>query len=620
MDAHIEQLLQWIDQESAAQAMQLEERRLKGKTGGAERTGETLLDMAVADTRPGLAGATIGTFVKRNREIGLPPNRFRVGTPVMATGNSAETEIARGVVTARNSRSLMLSLPFIPEGSRFRLDIQPDEITRQRQTELLSRLQDASGRMSQLRDVLLGNRRPEFLQVPYENTMLNSSQLTAVRQCLSAKDISIIHGPPGTGKTTTVVEVIKAAVQQGQKILATAPSNNAVDNLLEKLVAAGVQTVRLGHPARVDRQLVQYTLDARVSRDDTMEIVKDMRRESEQYFRKAGRYTRSQPPRGAKQDMYKEGKRLRQDARLLEKTVVQWVLDRADVICSTNSINTVVLAEQRFDVAVIDEACQCTEPSCWVPLQLADKLVLAGDHCQLPPTVVSNKAAREGFAVSLLERLVACYGAEITTTLDTQYRMNAQIMQFSSDHFYEGTLQADESVAEHLLQDLETVESTSLTQTPVQFIDTAGADWEEEKEKGSESRLNPSEAELVIKKVIALVESNVPAKSIAVITPYAAQARYIRSLCEIEGVEIDTVDGFQGREKEVVIISCVRCNRDGEIGFLGDTRRMNVALTRARRKLIMIADSATLGSNEFYSRLLSYFDQIGAYSSVWAEM
>ena len=491
MHSHIEQLLDWVDQESAAQARQLEERRRKSEDRGVEQTGETLLDMAVADRRPGLAGATIATFVKRNRERGLPPNRFRVGTPVMATGNSAETEIARGVVTSKTPRSLKISLPFVPEGSRFRLDLQPDEMTRQRQTDVLSGLDEASGRMKQLRDVLLGTRAPQSYKVTYENASLNVSQLKAVRQCLSAKDVSIIHGPPGTGKTTTVVELIKAAVEQGQKVLATAPSNNAVDNLLEKLVAVGVKTVRLGHPARVDASLIQHTLDARVSRDETMEIVKDMRRESEQFFRKAGRYTRSQPPRGAKQEMYKEGKRLRDDARLLEKTVVEWELDRADVICSTNSINAHMLAERRFDLVVVDEACQCTEPSCWVPLQWADKLVLAGDHCQLPPTVVSQEAFTNGFSTSLLERLVALYGAEITTTLDTQYRMNAQIMQFSSDQFYAGSLQADDSVASHVLQDLNGVASDELTRTPAQFIDTAGADWDEEKEVGGESRVTP---------------------------------------------------------------------------------------------------------------------------------
>ncbi|MAQ89830.1 MAG: IGHMBP2 family helicase [Rhodopirellula sp.] len=620
MNEYVRQLLAWIDAESAAQAEQLKARRDRAGDGGVERTGETLLDMAVTDTRPGLAGAVITTLVKRNRNLALPSNRFRVGIPVTVTNNAAEVEIARGVVTARDRSSVQIALPFVPEGTRLRVDVQPDEVTRKRQTKVLEELETVRGPQGRLRDVLLGDRAPEFHLAPFENEALNSAQNEAVRQCLGAQDVAVIHGPPGTGKTTTVVALIKAVVERGEKVLATAPSNTAVDNLLDKLAAAGLKVVRLGHPARVDRQLIRHTLDAQVSRDETMEIVKDMRRESEQCFRKAGRYTRSQPPRGAKKGMYEDGKRLRDDARLLEKTVVDWVLDRAEVVCATNSLNVNQLGDRRFDMAVIDEACQCTEPSCWVPIQFADKLVLAGDHRQLPPTVISQNAANEGFDVSLLERLVDKFGDIITSTLREQYRMHQQIMEFSSQQFYENRLEAHETVAEHLLSDLSQVDKTPMTSTPVDFIDTAGADWDEQAEKGSESLCNQAEAELVLKKIDALLAAKVSPDTIGVITPYAGQARLIRSLCETAGVEIDTVDGFQGREKEVIIISCVRSNRQGEIGFLADTRRMNVALTRAKRKLIVIGDSATLGNNPFYTELLSYFDAIQAYGSVWSEL
>jgi len=268
---------------------------------------------------------------------------------------------------------------------------------------------------------------------------------------------------------------------------------------------------------------------------------------------------------------------------------------------------------------VIDEACQSTEPGCWIPLLRADRIVLAGDHCQLPPTVLSKPAAREGLATSLLERLVAQYGDSVTSRLDVQYRMHAHIMQFSSQQFYDDTLLADEAVASHLLHDLPAIESSQLTAEPVAFIDTAGADWTEELEPNGESKRNPKEGAFVLKKVRELQAAGLSPRDIAVIAPYAAQVRWLREQWDADDLEIDTVDGFQGREKEAVVISCVRSNSTGEIGFLADTRRMNVALTRARRKLIVVGDSATLGGHAFYAELLSYFESIAAYRSIWDE-
>jgi predicted DNA helicase len=246
-------------------------------------------------------------------------------------------------------------------------------------------------------------------------------------------------------------------------------------------------------------------------------------------------------------------------------------------------------------------------------------LVLAGDHCQLPPTVVSAEAAREGFAVSLMERLIRERGPDISRRLTVQYRMNRAIMDFSSEEFYDGALEAHASVAEHLLCELPDVEENELTITPLQYIDTAGAGYDEEQEEESESRLNPQEAELVIRKAQALLDAGLAPRDVAIIAPYAAQVRHLRSRFDAPDLEIDTVDGFQGREKEAVIISLVRSNPGGEIGFLADTRRMNVALTRARRKLIVVGDSATLGGNPFYARLLEYFERQGAYHTVWEE-
>jgi predicted DNA helicase len=268
---------------------------------------------------------------------------------------------------------------------------------------------------------------------------------------------------------------------------------------------------------------------------------------------------------------------------------------------------------------VIDEAAQAIEPACWIPLPRAGRLVLAGDHCQLPPTIISSEAAREGLAVSLMEQLMRESGQSISRRLTTQYRMHESIMEFSSGEFYDSALIADESVECHLLIDLPSVVPGPLTSSPLQFIDTAGASYDEEAETEGASLLNRQEAELAARKVQQLLEAGVPATGIALISPYAAQVRLLRSLLTIEGMEIDTVDGFQGREKEAVVISLVRSNAKGEIGFLADARRMNVALTRARRKLIVIGDSATIGHHPFYQRLLDHFDRHAAHSSVWEE-
>ena len=289
------------------------------------------------------------------------------------------------------------------------------------------------------------------------------------------------------------------------------------------------------------------------------------------------------------------------------------------MICATlTGLDSQLLAQRRFDVAVIDEACQSTEPAAWVPLFVPNKLVLAGDHCQLPPTVISNEAADAGLAVSLMERLVGLHGPSIAQLLTVQHRMNNAIMAFSNDEFYGGHLVAHESVATHRLCDLPGVRAEPLTELPVQFIDTAGASYDEELEEDTGSRRNGQEADLAVHKVRQLLEAGVAAANIGLIAPYRAQVRTLRErLADVPGLEIDSVDGFQGREKEAIIVSLVRSNPEGEIGFLSDIRRTNVALTRARRKLIVIGDSATLANHPFYQRMLAYFEAISAYSSVW---
>jgi ATP-dependent RNA/DNA helicase IGHMBP2 len=517
MDEHFQRMAGWIDLESVAEAERLNERRKRQKGPDAEKSGETLLDLVVTDEDAGLGGRYLITLVKRNRTLQLPWNRLRVGSPVViTTSDDSSGDACQGVVTAINRKSIQVAVNDYPDAERLRIDLSPDEITRKRMLNALKRADDARGRTKELRNILLGERELSFKdEQEYQfNTELNDSQQAAIRFALSASDVAIIHGPPGTGKTTTIVELICQAVAKGQKVLACAPSNTAVDNLLEKLVDARQKTVRLGHPARVSTRLQDHTLDAQVARHELTGLIREMQREADVLFRQAGKFTRAKPAHGAKREMRQEAKRLKADIRMLEQQAIDSIVDNADVVCATTTLDESLLGDRRFDLVVIDEACQSTEPGCWIPVLRADRLVLAGDHCQLPPTVLSKQAAKEGLEVSLLERLVGLYGDRVTRRLNVQYRMHDQIMNFSSAQFYEGTLQSHDSVSGHVLTDLDYVDEQLVTLEPVTFIDSAGAGWDEEIEPDGLSKRNLQEAELVLRKIAELQDAGLRGRDI----------------------------------------------------------------------------------------------------------
>ncbi len=641
IEKHFVNMAEWLAMESTAEIARMEERRKQQNSADAERSGESILDLVIADHRPGLGGNQLITFKRRNETIKMPWHRLRVGSPVVVSQfDSRSSGSDTGVVSAKKFDSIEVALHHRPDGDCFRVDLTADEITRQRQLAAINTAMGSRGRPGHMRSVLMGVRKPGFMEKELElefHSNLNESQQSAVRFSLLAEDLAIIHGPPGTGKTTTVVEFIVQAIKRGESVLACAPSNAAVDNLLERLIDAKQQVVRIGHPARVAQRVRDFSLDGLVEKHDNTPVIREMRREAESIFRKADKWTRAKQPRGHRQEQRQEAKRLISDAKMLERQAIDSIMGRAKVICATTTFNESLLGERRFDICVIDEACQSTEPGCWVPMLRCDRLVLAGDHQQLPPTVLSTQAAREGFAKSLMEREMELYGTEVSRMLTVQYRMHRKIMDFSSQEFYDGELVAHESVVEHLLSDLEEVDlanasfggvaapdsnpiDANFIEEPVTFIDTAGAGWDEELEPGGLSKRNPKEADLILKKANVLIETGLDPKDIAIIAPYAAQVRLLRSLSQHETLEIDTVDGFQGREKEAVLITLVRSNNENEIGFLADRRRMNVALTRARRKLVVIGDSATLGIDDFYKSFFEYVESLQAYHTVWEEL
>ncbi len=637
-DDHFQRLDQLLELEAEAEKAQ-RLAQIQRAAADPERSGQTLTRLVVTDTQGGLGGRILLTLAKRNQTESLPWNRLEVGTPVLLSEEGEPGPDGpgsagwRGVVSQRERQSIQIALEQWPESDSptFRLDLSTDEVARRRQREALERVRtargghrDPLGRLAELRRILLYERSPDFDRPPALTPLdptLNEPQRAAVAFALAARDVAIIHGPPGTGKTTTVVEVIRQAIRRGETVLACAPSNLAVDNVFERLLAAGEPALRLGHPARVLPGLREHTLDVMVENHPDTRLARKLRRDAYALRDRAGKFRRAKPEPGERQDLRQEATLMLADARRIEAQTVERILDSVRVLCATTTgLSAEVLGERRFDLCVIDEAAQSTEPAAWLPILRSRRLVLAGDHQQLPPTVISAEAAAQGFGISLMERLMQRLGAEVSRQLTVQYRMHQAIMQFSSAEFYEASLIADASVRNHLLADLPSVETNELTTEPLTFIDTAGASYDEEIEPDGESRLNPSEALLVVNKVKALLEAGLSPQDIAVITPYAAQVRWLRAQLPHAEVEIDSVDGFQGREKEAVIISLVRSNETGEIGFLGDTRRMNVALTRARRKLLIIGDSATITAHPFYRRLVDYFEQAGAYRSVWEEM
>ena len=625
---HFQRLGRLLNLESSAEAQRAAEQARRLAPQAAEKTGNALVDLVVTDEDAGLGGRYLVQLAKKDRAA-LPWTRLDVGSPVVLSPNTAKVDQShRGVVCERSEASLCVALDRLPEDlaehPSWRLDVSFDEVAVQRQRVALQQASSArADRTAVLRDVLVGVRQPEFGVDPTVRPLdgsLNEVQRDAVQFALSARDVGLIHGPPGTGKTRAAVEVIRQAVRRGRRVLACAPSNLAVDNLFERLLGFGERAVRLGHPARVLPELREHTLDLLVERHADVRLARKLVKQALALFREAERFTRAAPKPGHRQQLRADAKSLLADARRMEMQAVESILDSASVLCATTTaLDSQILGTRRFDLAVIDEACQSTEPGCWLPILRCDRVVLAGDHCQLPPTVVSADAAAEGFGVSLFERLMELCGSQIARRLKVQYRMHEAIMEFSSQEFYEGDLEAAPSVRSHLLADLPNIAAVPLVQTPWEFLDTAGAGFDEELEPDGESRLNRQEADWAQRKAQELLDAGVAPAEIAVIAPYAAQVRLLRERLAVPGLEIDSVDGFQGREKEAVVISLVRSNAKGEIGFLGDIRRMNVAMTRARRKLVVIGDSATLAGHPFYSRMIEYCERIGAYKTVWEE-
>jgi ATP-dependent RNA/DNA helicase IGHMBP2 len=605
-----------------------ESRRLRETLSPAEleRLGVSLSRLRVGDVLFGLGGRTL-LALEPSRGGELPAHRFEPGD-IVALSESGASKRAdpapTGVVYRVGERRITIALDEDPEedfAEPLRLLRVANDVTYRRLESALESLRAYErGPASRLRDLCFGLRDPRAPEPPPDWTpldaALDASQREAVALALGAQDLALVHGPPGTGKTTTLVETIRQAVRRRERVLACAPSNIAVDNLVERLAGRGVRVARLGHPARFLPAVEEHSLDALLERAEGTRLAQGVRRDIEQALRRV----RRSGDRAERRRLKDELTRLRGELRDLEDRALRDVLASTEVVLATNvGAASRVLDRLDFDLVVIDEAAQALEASSWIPLLKGRRAVLAGDNLQLPPTVRSREAERGGLAVTLFDRLMGRFGESCSRLLSTQYRMHEAIMRWPSEELYGGRLVAHASVRAHRLADLPGVEDVELTRAPLVFIDTAGCDFEEAVDERGESRSNEGEARLVERHVRALAAAGVPPAAIAVITPYNAQVELLRRRlgAELPGLEIDSVDGFQGREKEAVVISWVRSNPRREVGFLADDRRSNVAVTRARRHLALIGDSATISAHPFLARLAAYCQAHGDYRSAW---
>ena len=487
-----------------------------------------------------------------------------------------------------------------------------DETSYKTMFDALDRVMKAKGRLGYLRDLFYSRQPAETfsfasMHFPY----LNATQEEAVNKVLRAKDVAVVHGPPGTGKTTTLVEAVYETLRRENQVLVCAQSNMAVDWISEKLVDRGVNVLRIGNPTRVNDKMLSFTYERRFEAHPDYELL--------WAIRKAIRELRAHRKRGDEK-YHQKMERLKERATELELRINAQLFGEARVIaCTLVGSSSRLLEGQKFGTLFIDEAAQALEAACWIPIRRVSRVVLAGDHCQLPPTVKSYAALKAGLGKTLMERIVE-NKPEVVTLLKMQYRMNEEIMRFSSDWFYGNQVESAPEVKYRSILDLD---------IPMTWIDTSevsgeGPSFYEEFVGESFGRINKSEAELTLlvlesyfKKIgkERILEERI---DVGVISPYRAQVQYLRRQLKKKEffkpyrqlISVNTVDGFQGQERDVILISLVRANDEGQIGFLRDLRRMNVAITRARMKLFILGDASTMTRHPFYRKLYEYIDHL----------
>ncbi len=638
-DTDLATALDALERGLAAEGDEQRRRREEHKAGKSDadliEEGVFLSRALVVDERPALMGRVALTLGEDDdKSERLAGFAARPGAVVVVRGHDESGRVVegvRGVVAQRRGRTLKVVFDEQPVARDGRIDLLllDDEVTLQRLQKAVAEARHAEGRARTLLATVLGVRDPEptaGAPLVMLDPALHEDQVRAAWHGVRAPDVALIHGPPGTGKTRVVVEVIRQCVGRGEKVLALCASNAAADHVALSLASADekLALARVGNVARIDERLEKKTLSALTENHERRKLAKKLFDEAFQLLANARR--RSDRGREAwrrEREARVEAGKLFADARQLERQAAEEVLRKTQVVCGTlTGFGRELPRDQGFDTLVVDEASQALTPALLMALPRVGRVVLAGDHKQLPPTVLSRAAEAAGLARTAFDALAeredaAGYGH----MLRVQHRMNEAIMAFPSSRFYDGALVAHDTVRDWTLADLSLSPTTIVRPAqPLEWIDTAGAGYDEAQAEGSVSRHNDMEARLVTRVVRDLINAGLPAADIGVITPYAGQVALLsRRLTDAldAGLEVDSVDGFQGREKAAIVFSATRSNPEGDIGFLDDDRRLNVALTRAQRCFVGIGDSATLGGHATWGALFEDVIARGHYRSVF---
>ncbi|MGD1847199.1 MAG: AAA domain-containing protein [Salibacteraceae bacterium] len=624
---HLTQLEAWLAMEREAAWNDYREKIEKTELTERVENGVTWYPVAAVESGYGLGDYPF-LVMERTRNHGTP-HQFQAGKVVRLFSEDLSGQMQTVAASVhwvdKNRMKLILQQDELPENydtGKWGIDLMFDSTSFREMEFALKAFQKAEhDRTRELRELLYGDRTVHFTDTPTPALPgLNDSQNEAVATAIAAEDLAVIHGPPGTGKTTTLIGLLQTIARTEQQILVCAPSNAATDLLVTRAANAGLSVVRIGNLSRVDESIVANTLEARLTNHPQYKELKRSKRKAEEYRSMALKYKRKfgKAEREQRKFLLQEAKAIAQEARQMEDYLLQQVLDQGQLVCCTLvGAASRYLRKRAFDTLVIDEAGQALEPATLIPILKARKVILAGDPLQLPPTLLSAEAQRQGFNQTLLERLQKRLPK--VSLLNTQYRMEAAIMEFSNLQFYKGALKAAEAIEDRQIP--------AALAPAITYVDTAGCGFDEKQHPESRSLYNAGEAGILLRQLEAL-DAGLTSQgtfTVGVISPYREQVKHLQGEIPMEGwnnltLTINTIDSFQGQERDLVFISLVRSNEKSEIGFLSDYRRMNVAMTRARLKLVMIGDSATLGAHGFYQQLVEYCESKDAYRSAWEWM